>query len=165
MTFYILHSFHIIFDSGASCSVSHDLHNFPLGIVPSPQGKVLGGIANGLPILGTGDLNWIVDTSQSFLTLCHKDLYVPSAGRGLLSPQWLLQHDAFSGSFSLNDCGATLNLTTLPKPLIIPFDPSNNLPTCTMYHASAMNNPALELNLCATNELNQNLSPPQKELL
>ena len=74
-------SFDVIFDSGASCSVTHDLADFIGDLQPSSDGKVLGGIANGLPILGTGDLNWVIGTAAStFLPLRHRALYVPSAG-------------------------------------------------------------------------------------
>ncbi len=108
-----MHTFPVILDSSASCSISHDCPTFPMAYKQSsPHCQVHGGIAHGLLILGTGELKWVIHLYQihSYLWNMALSKSLPLAGHCLLSPQWFLQHNSYSGSFIVDGAHATLNL-------------------------------------------------------
>jgi hypothetical protein len=97
----------ICIDTGASCCISNQKHDF-LTFAPSSS-TVLKGIGSGLSIAGTGTIKWkILNDSGDEVTLhLHNSLYVPDAPMCLLSPQHMAQQTNLSsdGFHSKNKFG------------------------------------------------------------
>ena len=80
------HRFPVIWDSGASTSISHCKDDFVGPLESAPIGLKLQGIARGLAVKGVGHVAWsFVDNTGMLRTLKIPALYVPEAKARLLS--------------------------------------------------------------------------------
>jgi hypothetical protein len=119
----------VIFDTGASLAITPDKTDFD-GPLTIPKGDLrLGGMANGLKIVGMGPVTWTFSNgSAADVAIRGMAYYVPKATAQLLSPQRLF--DASTGiqgryegdqqSFRLHTQGNS--------PLIVEYDDRNSLP-------------------------------------
>jgi hypothetical protein len=163
--------FPIIWDTGASKTMTHCLNDFvgEIDWFQSPKAAV--GIAAGLQILGQGRIHWQIKLNDGRSHVIEVEAYYcPTAQRRLLSPQQLQQH--------LRDTNAEekINIEITADCLVVrqrkgvfyvEYSPINNLP---MSYASARDTSTLELsvaevNACLTIASTQNVNNAQKELL
>ena len=162
--------FPIIWDSGASISISHDKDDF-VGPMKSPGiGTKLKGIVTGLSIQGQGHVMWAVpDTSGQLRAIKVPAYYVPQARVRLLSTTSLLQ--SYPGEkIEIEAHQMTLSGeegTQGRGSVIARVNPVNNLPTTTAYRYSDARAAPEALNAIITtvSHDNINLSEAQKELI
>ncbi|CAB9513529.1 Retrotransposon protein [Seminavis robusta] len=162
--------FQIIWDSGASHSITNDPRDF-CGKMKSPGLiRTLTGLATGLQIKGTGTVAWtVLDVHGHPRTLQIPAYYLPESPVKLLSTAQLLQ--CYRGEkIELGDRSATLSGIegdAARCPVTAVVDPSNNIPTCTGYHIEAAEEAATALHGMVTtvDPRNLNLSEAEKELL
>ena len=69
----------ILFDTGASLSISTYKMGFVGPITLFPEPITLGGMAHGTPITGIGKLNWIFHTCTTNITMHAHFYHVPNA--------------------------------------------------------------------------------------
>ena len=163
--------FEIIWDTGASRSISFDKNDFVDGIDWFDTQKQASGLANGLTMLGIGMVQWelrLNDNTSHIIKV--PAYYAPNANRRLLSPQQLLQYlratnASDKSNFTLTADG--LHFRHAKGQIQVDFDATSNLP---ISYACVPKNEALclsveEMNACITTHQNQNLSAAQKELL
>jgi Reverse transcriptase (RNA-dependent DNA polymerase) len=162
--------FTIIWDSGASTSVSPDLRDFAGGLVNLAQPTMLQGLASGLHVKGRGIVHWnVVDAQGTIRTIQTRALYVPNCSQRLLSPQAYLQdlqrlHPDREYHSTLNSQG--FQLLENEQPLYtVELDGRTNLPTSLAYRSKGIMQSIDYLNLCVTDSKNQNITESQKELL
>ena len=164
-------AFKIIWDSGASHCITNNIDDFannPLrtaGVL-----KQLTGLAFGLQIKGVGAVEWtVLDINGMPRTLSLDAYYVPRSPVRLLSTAQLLQ--AYPGeTIELDDQSATLSgLKGDPKrtPVKAFVNPQNNIPDCSAFHLSEVQQAAMALHsmTAAVDPRNINLSEAEKELL
>jgi hypothetical protein len=162
--------FPVIWDTGASLSISHEAGDFVSEVRPPPTPLVLKGLAKGLNIVGVGTVEWLVSSQDGTPRLLCLDAYlVPSAGQRLLCPQSYIQQQqrllpSDPGKFVV-DCDGMSLVGAGGNTVHVPFQTSNNLPLCLAWLPSGSPSLVAELNLCVTDAQNQNLSLAQKELL
>jgi hypothetical protein len=162
--------FSIIWDSGASISISPDKDDF-VGPLTSPgMGTKLKGIVKGLSIQGQGHVMWAVpDTSGQLRAIKVPAYYVPQARVRLLSTTSLLQ--SYPGeTINIEAHQMTLSGKTGTQgqgSVIARVNPTNNLPTTTAYRYSDARAAPEALNALITtvSHENMNLSEAQKELV
>ncbi|CAJ1937371.1 unnamed protein product [Cylindrotheca closterium] len=157
----------IIWDSGATTSISPYKDDFVGKLEPAPLGLKLCGIASRLKIEGIGHVAWsVVDTTGMLRTIKVPALYVPSATARLLSTSSLLQTYT-DESISMNADHLQLSGSDKTNPVHVDHDPSTNLPTSLAYsHGTTPNRfDAFASIITSTLESNHNLSPAEKELL
>ncbi|CAJ1959927.1 unnamed protein product [Cylindrotheca closterium] len=157
----------IIWDSGATTSISPYKDDFVGKLEPAPLGLKLRGIASGLEIKGIGHVAWsVVDTTGMLQTIKVPALYVPSATARLLSTSSLLQTYT-DESISMNADHLQLSGSDKTSSVHVDHNPSTNLPTSLAYsHGTAPNRfDAFASIITSTLESNHNLSPAKKELL
>ena len=162
-------SYPIIWDSGASISITNDAKDFIGKIKPFPDLKVKG-IANKMKAVGRGTVLWtVLDTNGAPRMLKLPAFHVPKISVRLLSTQNLLQQ--YHGEKIIQD-GYTLTLTGIPgdpdrREVNVMVNPKNNLPMSYGYNSDHLQTTSLAFN-STVNEVahqNANLSPAQKELL
>jgi hypothetical protein len=159
----------VIWDSGASISVTNSLDDFVGSFTKAPSSAIeLQGIAAGLTVEGWGDIEWAFpDTSGALRLLKVPAYYVPTSRARLLSTTSLLQtyppETIFMEASQLTLSGSA-SATRLP--IVAPVDVTNNLPTTFAhpYPAAARDFSALAA-LSVVDVDNTNLSEPAKELL
>ncbi|CAJ1937225.1 unnamed protein product [Cylindrotheca closterium] len=157
----------IIWDSGATTSISPYKDDFVGKLEPAPLGLKLRGIASGLKIEGIGHVaRSVVDTTGMLRTIKVPALYVPSATARLLSTSSLLQTYT-DESISMNADHLQLSGSDKTNPVHVDHDPSTNLPTSLAYsHGTTPNRfDAFASIITSTLESNHNLSPAEKEHL
>ena len=163
-------SFQIIWDSGASGCISHDIDDF-VGDIDKPESiRKLTGLAKGLAIAGTGHAEWAIpDEFGNHRVLHLPAYYVPKANVRLLSTTSFAQ--AYPGEKYIGD-HTGIRVTGIANdpnrgPIHAMINPANNLPMSTAYRANAVQKGSEILaNIISTvNENNTNLSEPEKELL
>ena len=163
-------AFSVIWDSGASVTISPDKRDFVGAISPPSTITKLNGIAKGLRIEGEGKVHWSFhDSSGKLRTLELPAYYVPKIRVRLLSTTSLLQ------TYSDETIKVEAHQLTMSgiegdpnrSPIIALVNPENNLPTSQAYRQPAVLPAAECLNttISAVNEANFNLSEPEKELL
>jgi hypothetical protein len=129
-------TFSIIWDSGASVSISPNKDDF-VGPMTSPGiGTRLKGIVKGLSIQGKGHVMWtVLDTSGQLRALKVPAYYVPQARVRLLSTTSLLQ--SYPGeTINMEAHQLTLSGTNGSEgrnSVVARVNPSNNLPMTTSY--------------------------------
>jgi hypothetical protein len=157
----------LLIDSGASCCISHELSDFVSAVTPYAQPRVLGGLANGIAIEGVGQVEWTVMTDDGqYRVLRLFACYVPKAGRRLLSPQHCDQQTPSTACwFGVNGQLGRLTMTDNGATITCALDTQTNLPILGVLSGPVTQTRLTELNLCITDENNQNLSASQKELL
>lgn len=163
----------VIWDSGASISISPDRNDFVGPLESPPFGMKLQGIAKNLRVEGIGHVAWsFIDVTGRLRTLKVKALLVPKASVRLLSISSLLAKypdesvDMTAHHLLLSGAG---NSTGGPpcNPIEVLVDPTNNLPTATAYASDIAPRVAMAMNasISATIRANHNISPAEKELL
>lgn len=170
-------TYDLIWDSGASLSISNNKDDF-VGAVSMTPGQRLSGISDGLQIEGHGTVAWcFLDTKNIMRTLHLPAYYVPTCGQRLLSTASVSQVYP-SGVICMNKDGATMEVDLSGTTVTIQaqIDPSNNLPTSTNYlfktleitSAYKCTNFAqvpVVAALSSVSPTNYNLSEAEKELL
>ena len=155
--------FPVIFDTGASRSITGDINDFISPPTPLATPMVLGGMAQGLSIAGSGSVRWGFNTGTSTIVVTTHCYYVPDSKVRLMSPQRLFKKSENTGGcFSCKEEHAELAFDGLSI-FDIPYDDSNYLPTAIGTNCPPHTSP--QLNLCLSDESNQNLSGAQKLLL
>ena len=162
-------AFSVIWDSGASVTISPDKRDFVGTISPPSTITQLNGIAKGLRIEGEGKVHWSFhDSSGKLRTLELPAYYVPKIRVRLLSTTSLLQTYSEETikveAHQLTMSGVEGDSTR--SSIIALVNPDNNLPTSQAYRQPAVLPAAECLNstITAVNEANFNLSEPEKEL-
>lgn len=163
------HRFGVIWDSGASISISPNKSDFVGPLEPAPIGIKLQGIAKGLYVQGTGYVVWsFVDTTGMLRTLKLPAYFVPGAKTRLLSTNSLLQ------TYSTENIHQDANRLCLSgdhsknlSPIEILIDPASNLPVGYAYDHSVpqTTHAALSAIITTTRAANMNLSTTEKELM
>jgi hypothetical protein len=127
----------VVWDSGASISISPSKDDFVGEFNPSPLPIKLQGLAKGLTICGQGHVMWAVhDTTGQLRMIKVPAYYVPSTNVRLLSTTSLLQaHDPETILVEAHQ----LTLSGTPDdptrgPAVARVDPTNNLPTSQAYY-------------------------------
>ena len=162
--------FPVIWDSGASVTISPDKSDFVGSIVSPSTITQLKGIAKGLRIEGQGNVRWCVhDTLGNLRTLTLPAYYVPKIRIRLLSTTSLLQ------SYNNETIKVEADKLTLSgidgdpsrNPVVARVNPDNNLPTSEAYRYedTLLAAEALNATITAVNDMNFNLTEPEKELL
>ena len=159
----------MIWDSGASFSLSPYKEDFVGPIKPAPIGLTIRGIAKGLVIAGVGHVAWTFEDEDGMLRTFKVPAYfVPKASIRLLSIPSLLQTYPskivniasdfllFKDAENETECG-----------IKVTFDPKTNLPTSYILDHHANSSPEVQFNnlVTTTSASNHNLGPAAKELL
>jgi hypothetical protein len=163
-------SFDVIWDSGASISITHNKEDFDGPINPPGMITKLKGIAKGLRIEGRCHVIWAMNDANGYLRKVRvRALYVPKCKVRLLSTTSLLQEytdekievEAHQMTLSGKVGDATRGSVTAR------VNPSNNLPTSLAYRYKDVPIGAHALNaiINEVSESNINLDETQKELL
>jgi GAG-pre-integrase domain len=163
-------SFPIVWDTGASYSLSPHESDFGETLQSLDTPLQLNGLASSLAVTQKGVVNWIVqadDGSQKILTT--EAYFAPGANVRLLLPQtYMRQHNGTDASGKVT-ATVTARHFRVKWPdstsLSIPFRGSNNLPVSAAFNKAAVAQRVADIHLCVTDASNQNLSEPQKELL
>jgi len=162
----------VIWDSGASISISFTRNDF-VGPIKKPDlGMRLQGIAKGLSVEGIGHVAWaFVDTTGMLRTLKVKALLVPKAKARLLSTSSLLstyQDETIRlESSRLVLSGVPTDPQPRRNPIEILVDGATNLPIGFAYavDSAVKLQSAFNSTISVVSEANVNLSPGEKELL
>jgi len=163
-------TFVIIWDSGASHSISHCKNDF-VGEIKSPGVlKRLSGLAKGLDIAGVGEVLWtFIDTDGKFRHVKVPAYYIPKSPVRLLSTTSLLQ--TYSGeTICLSDQSALLSgIPSDPErtPVEAFVNSKTNIPTATAFRFDEVHQTAVAFNATVSevHSANMNLTEPEKELL
>ncbi len=117
----------ICIDSGASCSISNNKHDF-IDLTKTTDTS-LHGITSSLKIDRKGTLRWpiTIDNGDTVDLYIRDSLYVSSAPMCLLSPQQLLQQNKNDNDgFTIQDTNGTLHFNGHVKTIY--YNKRNNLP-------------------------------------
>lgn len=184
--------FAVIWDSGASISISSNRNDFVGPLKPAPAGLKIKGLAKGLRIAGIGHVAWtFIDETGMLRTLKLPAYYVPSADVRLLSTTSLLQAypnesiQMTEGYLRLSGCKESAT-----NSILVGIHPRSNLHVSYAYvygkeessaeseckssseqehrwtyHSKSPEHKAHAHNFTTTSEANHNLSPAAKELL
>lgn len=116
----------ISIDTGASCYISNNKEDF-INITPSTA--TLSGIAQGLPIHGTGTLQWTLLNYECKEVTLHipNSMYIPSIPMNLLSPQHLAQ-ETYNPTDDFQVHSSHGCLTFAGHKHTVLYNPTNNLP-------------------------------------
>jgi hypothetical protein len=163
-------TFSVIWDSGASISISPDCDDFVGPMSSACIGMRLKGIVKGLSIQGQEYILWaVLDTSGQVKALKVPAYYMPQARVRLLSTTSLLQTypdekiNMESHRLALSGLEGTQG-----RGLVVALvNPINNLPMTTSYRYSDIGDAPQALNSIITtvSSENMNLSEAQKELV
>ena len=159
----------IIWDSGASTSISPNRDDFVGELKPPPFGLQVRGISKGLKIEGIGEVAWSFENVDGMLrTIKVPAFYVPEAGARLLSTTSLLQtypNETITQKASQLLFGGSNNPSE--RPISVSLNPRTNLPTAMAYASGASTRIKSEINniVSTTSANNFNLPPGAKELL
>ena len=121
----------LIFDSGASCTISPSESDF-LGEIKKVQNTKISGIANGLEIEGTGTVEYMLtdDSGNDVRIRIENALYVPQCPVRLICPQQLADQTGDPDD-GLHLSGSRATLHHNGQTLTIQYDARSNLP-CTI---------------------------------
>ena len=156
--------FPVVWDTGASCAVTPHREHFLTYTEVSET--VIKGLAKGCSIKGKGTVRWAMDQNDGTTKVLEvQAAYVPDCSYQLLSPQlWRRSFPRESRPrVEVEDEGILVTLDG--KTFLVPYDPTNNLPTSTCYCPHQAKQSLQALNVCVTDEANQNLTVAQKHLL
>ena len=161
------HLYPVIWDSGASISISPVQSDFVGPLTPAPVGIRLQGIAKGLSIKSVGHVAWsFVDNKGMLRTLKVPAYRVPGATARLLSTTSLLQQYPEESITQLAD-RIILSGSKSVSGIEILTDPKSNLHMGLAYDSTAPDTiaSAFSAAISTTSAHNQNLSAAEKELL
>ena len=159
--------FMVIWDSGASLSITHSKKDFGDTYEPAGTVDILSGICKGLKVEGKGTVKWnIQDQSGTFRTLELPALHVPSCSARLISCSSLLQKYK-EESIVMTDSHLVLSGIEGDKSrncIMVWLNSANNLPTSPAFLPSATKQVAMALNatLNVVDTANINLTPTEK---
>ena len=154
--------FPVVFDSGASLVIVPCKDHFVGEIIVPDKPLRLGGLALGLPINGKGIVEWSLKTATEDIVIRTQAYYVPNCNVCLLSPQRLFKKDkGIIGEFTCREEHASLQFQGVPN-IIIDYDSRSKLPIALGKNKEVS---AHQINLCVTDDDNQNPTPSQKTLL
>jgi hypothetical protein len=119
----------VIFDTGASLSITHDLGDFFEPPKPLARPMPLGGFTNGTKIEGIGIFAWTFTGKDGMeVQLIVEAYYVPTSKQRLLSPQTLLcKEKGIFGSYSGDEDKFELKINDQAV-ISIPYDKRSSLP-------------------------------------
>lgn len=164
----------IVFDTGASMSISPIREDFLGNLYPAPIAS-LQGLKDKVKIVGIGTVRWMVyDNKGITREIKTKAYYIPEGNIRLLSPQSYIQENGGRGHARVAvDCiEFTLADGTM---MTFPYNPHSNIPLMLTKEKEAVGlsytdvsflakqNVASYLSVAA--EINQNITASQKELL
>ena len=164
----------IVIDSGASCSLTPNKHDFIGDIRPATISE-LRGLSNTTKVLGVGTVEWTIrDVFGAVRALKTEAYYVPEANIRLFSPQMYF-HEQQKGQLVMNHSNTMLCLAD-GSTLVFPYNSQNNLPLMlptTSRNVGLTFEDACVLGdgfsartfMSVADETNQNLTASQKELL
>ena len=116
----------IVIDSGASCSLTPNKHDFIGDIRPATIHELCG-LSNTTKVLGVGTVEWTIrDVFGAIRTLQTEAYYVPEATIRLFSPQTYF-HEQQKGQLVLDHSSTMLSLAD-GSTLVFPYNSQNNLP-------------------------------------
>ena len=160
----------IIWDSGASISITPDLSDFHGPVTPPGKITQLKGIAKGLQIKGQGEVSWAVHDQFGNLRIIKVPAYhVPNIKVRLLSTTSLLQTYP-DETITIEPNRLTLSGVANDSnrgPVTANVNPQNNLPTSEAYNGTDPFKAAdaLVSIVNTVHEQNLNLTEAEKELL
>ncbi len=163
-------TFGVMWDSGASMSITHDIRDFVGKITPAPWIKKLSGLAKGMVIKGVGTVAWtFIDVHGRLRTIYTTAYYVPKSPVRLLSTGNLLR-DLPGETISLDSQSCTLSgIKGDPErtPVQAYMCSVNNIPTSTCYRMEGIEEAGVALNTLTSvvSMENHNLDEKEKELL
>ena len=162
-------SFPIIWDSGASISVTNDKADFLTFTKVSPRHNNVMGVAQGLKFSRFSEVLWsFLDKKGSLRSFKLPALYIPSATTSLLSTTSFLQ--SYSGEL-IQQTGRGMQLSGTSdgqqNAVEATINPNINLPASTGYSYGKVMVAANTLinTVSTTTATNTNLGPAEKELL
>jgi hypothetical protein len=162
--------FPVIWDSGASISVSPSRAEFVGPYIKAPLAAKLMGIAKGMTIEGQGHVMWSFHDTAGMLRVLKVPAYhVPRIRARLLSTSSLLQtykgEEIVSTPYSMRLTGSPNDPTR--GTVVAHVNPINNLPTTLTYNYGDTMEAAEGLSavINVVNEANINLTSADKELL
>ena len=154
----------VIFDTGASVSVSPHAKDFVSWIHRTKGRNKLSGLSNNTEVAGVGIVEWTVkdDRGRSIISALAHITY-PSATVRLLSPQQYFKEQN-DGKMTVTSTGASFQFPTTKNVLTFHLiDGGPDLPMSYVHIADTSTPRALINSVVA--EQNTNLTGPQKELL
>ena len=114
----------IVIDSGASCSLTPNKHDFIGDIRPATISE-LRGLSNTTKVLGVGTVEWTIrDVFGAVRALKTEAYYVPEANIRLFSPQMYF-HEQQKGQLVMNHSNTMLCLAD-GSTLVFPYNSQNN---------------------------------------
>jgi hypothetical protein len=161
---YNASDFSIIWDTGASQSVTFSKEDFTTGIDYFTRPQNATGIASGLEILGKGMVRWDISLNDGTVyPIAIEALYCPKANRRLLCPQQFkktLDSQNPSLTCSINIEKGHIHFRHGQHQIFAEYDTQTNLP---MSYGRTSGNLNLEMsvdeiNACLTDQANQNLT-------
>ena len=161
----------IIWDSGASLSITNDKFDFHSTLKPCPYKHLkVKGVAQAIKVHGQGTLLWsVLDEACMRRTLKVSALYIPDAKVKLLSVNSI--GDVYpEEAVTFHPQGATVSgVPGFPnqRQIHITRNPTNNLPTSYTYEYQGTYQASHHFtnSVSTIHHSNLNLSPAQKELL
>ena len=163
-------TFPIIWDSGASISISHCRDDFVGPILPPGPFTKIQGIARGLQVQGRGHVMWAMRDKTGQLRLIKVPaLYIPNCRARLLSTTSLLQTYP-DETIVANNQQATLsgNSSDPTRGSVVAYvNPTNNIPESVAYCYGKIGNvtDAMSGIISEVHRSNINLNAAEKELL
>ena len=154
----------VIFDTGASLSITGDKEDFLLDSFKETSQLKLGGMASGASITGVGNVAWTFPCKNNdHMTVIMKCYLVPKASTRLLSPQCIFdKQNGHPGKFWGDE--EQFQLEYDDKPAInVGYSTKSNLPIGYAISTS-QNGTEPMVNLSLLNDENQNLTAGQKLL-
>ena len=156
------HSFSVIFDSGATLSISPSEEDFVGPIVPFQTDHRHSGMAGGRHIAGIWPIKWSFRAGKKLLVVHSMCYHIPNSKACRTSPQRIFNKSkGDEGSFTYLEEHAILSFNGICD-LIIDYDSHNCL---TMALANNLSTEGAQANICVLNKDNQNLSPSKSLLL
>ena len=163
-------SFPIIWDSGASISVTNEKDDFNGTLDTSPQPLEVKGVSQGVRVSEKGTVVWhMMDTRGMLRTIKIPALYIPEANTRLLSTSSLLK--AYKGEqITQHPGGMTLSGILGDhgrRPIEVHLNQRNNIPTSYGYRLDGLKSATQTLanNISTVHATNLNLTPQEKELV
>ena len=160
--------FTVIWDTGASISISPNKHDFIK--LKKSSNKSLLGISKGLKIEGQGIVNWcLTDETGNVRTFEVPALYVPSCNVRLLRPNAITEQFP-DESITIEENGLRLsgaNNEPSRGTVFAKISKANNLPTSVAFTPRGLHEAAYALNatISVVHDSNLNLTPSQKYFL
>jgi hypothetical protein len=152
-----------VVDTGASMTITFCRDDF-ISYKPLKGKHVVGGLAHGSPVVGTGIVEWHVEVNDVVVPIKLNALHVPAATQRLLDPQQL-KRDLFPTMKRIEIDDSYIVIHFPQGDCICPNSKDSNLPMITICSAGSTTKGFKALTASLQLEQNQNLTASQKELL